>query len=120
MADPGVETEADAGRIEFSLEGTDYEIDLSTKWATKLRGALKPFIANARVVGKSSARNRTPRPRGSVNGARVQTPLSSGMDREQLAEIREWARKNGWPNLSDKGRIPFDVLQAHEERAGRK
>lgn len=37
--------------VEFGLDGVTYEIDLSTKNATKLRGDLKQWVAAGRRVG---------------------------------------------------------------------
>jgi len=31
-----------------------------------------------------------------------------------MSYAREWAKKNGWPNLADRGRIPKDALDAFE------
>ncbi|SOX56314.1 Lsr2 family protein [Mycobacterium ahvazicum] len=78
--------------VEFGLDGVTYEIDLSTKNAAKLRGDLKQWVAAGRRVGG--------RRRG-----------RSGIDREQSAAIREWARRNGH-NVSTRGRIPADVIDA--------
>lgn len=42
--------------VEFGLDGVTYEIDLSTKNATKLRGDLKQWVAAGRRVGGAPAR----------------------------------------------------------------
>jgi hypothetical protein len=86
--------------VEFAIDGVTYEIDLSSKNATKLRNALKPWVEASRRVG-GRRRGRTAAP-GKGRGA---------IDREQSAAIREWARRNGH-NVSTRGRIPADVIDA--------
>jgi hypothetical protein len=85
--------------VTFGLDGTTYEIDLSSKNAAKLRDALAPYVGHARKVGgRRSGGGR--RSAGSGNGPSAR-------------EIREWARANGW-NLSDRGRVAAEVRQAYE------
>jgi nucleoid-associated protein Lsr2 len=85
--------------VEFGLDGVTYEIDLSTKNATKLRNDLKQWVeAGRRVGGRRRGRSSSGRGRGAI-------------DREQSAAIREWARRNGH-NVSTRGRIPADVIDA--------
>lgn len=96
--------EADAGTIQFALEGTTYEIDLSKKNATKLRSVLGPFIAAARVA----------KVKGSIGGGKGKGAPASGYNSEQLAAIREWAGRNGY-TVSPKGRVPREVLEAFEK-----
>jgi hypothetical protein len=31
-----------------------------------------------------------------------------------MAEIRAWARKNGHPQLGDRGRIPADIVEQYQ------
>jgi hypothetical protein len=84
--------------VEFGLDGVTYEIDLSTKNATKLRGELKKWVDAGRRVGGRRRGRSSGRGRGAI-------------DREQSAAIREWARRNGH-NVSTRGRIPADVIDA--------
>jgi hypothetical protein len=88
-------------RVEFSVRGVTYQIDLSTANATKFDKALKPFVERALKV--RGARGR--RVKGTIGGG-------SG-SREQLAAIREWARQNGH-QVSDRGRIKAEVVEAFE------
>jgi hypothetical protein len=88
-------------RVEFSVRGVTYQIDLSTANAAKFDKALKPFVAGAMKVRSGRAK------RGkAMNG-------SSSASREQLAAIREWARKNGH-KVSERGRIKAEVVKAFE------
>jgi len=82
----------------FALDGVEYEIDLSTKNAKALRAAFADFVPNARRVGRKTGRA----------GQRTRT--------ESTREIRDWARSNGWPELSDRGRVPTDVQEAWDAR----
>ncbi|KOV78668.1 Lsr2 family protein [Nocardia sp. NRRL S-836] len=95
--------------VEFGLDGVSYTIDLSSGNAGKLRDALSDFVAGARRAG---GRKRTGpgRPAGPAVKAR---PASA--DREQNQAIREWARKQGM-KVSDRGRIPAEVLDAYHQQ----
>lgn len=87
--------------VEFSIDGVSYEIDLSVKNAQKLRNEFKPWVEAGRRVGG----RRRGRPAGGSGRGRP------GIDREQSAAIREWARRNGH-KVSTRGRIPADVIEA--------
>lgn len=86
--------------INFGLDGSSYEIDLSQKNAAKLRDVLAPYVATARKAGTKRARGR----------ARSGTGRSSATD---TAAVREWARAQGL-KVSDRGRIPADILEKYE------
>ncbi|MGB6161397.1 MAG: Lsr2 family protein [Pseudonocardiaceae bacterium] len=92
--------------VEFGIDGVSYEIDLSSGNAGKLRGSLADYVSNARKAGG----------RRKVAGPvrRVSVAGRASVDREQNAAIREWARKNGY-NVSDRGRIPAEVLDAYHK-----
>jgi hypothetical protein len=90
--------------VEFGVDGKNYEIDLSTANAKKLRNALAEFVAAARRAGG--------RRRG--GGAPAAAPRRPSIDREQNQAIREWARKRGM-KVSDRGRIPAEVLEAYHK-----
>ncbi len=87
--------------VEFSLDGVTYEIDLSGKNAKALRNDLKKWVEAGRRVG---GRRRGRSGAGSGRGR-------AAIDREQSAAIRDWARRNGH-NVSTRGRIPADVIDA--------
>jgi hypothetical protein len=90
--------------VEFGVDGKNYEIDLSTANAKKLRDALADFVASAR---RSGGRRRA----SSAPAAAARRP---SIDREQNQAIREWARKRGM-KVSDRGRIPAEVLEAYHK-----
>jgi hypothetical protein len=90
--------------VSFGLDGSTFEIDLSTKNAAKLRDSLAPYVANARRSSRSGSR-----PAGSSRRSR-----GARGDREQTQAIREWARKNGH-KVGEKGRIPAHILEAYNQ-----
>jgi hypothetical protein len=91
--------------IEFGIDGKNYEIDLSTANAGKLREVLASFVAAARRSGGR---------RGRSGGAGAAPARRPSIDREQNQAIREWARKRGM-KVSDRGRIPAEVLEAYHK-----
>jgi len=96
--------------VTFGLDGVTYEIDLSEGNAGKLRDRLAEFIDSARRTGGRAKRSTGPSASRSTNG--------SGRSREQTQAIREWARNNDW-EISDRGRIPADIIEAFEAQAGK-
>jgi hypothetical protein len=95
---------ADGGgeRIEFSVRGVAYQIDLSSANVAKFDKALKPYVDAAMKMG--SSRGRRAKMNGKTNGK--SSP-------EHLAAIREWARKNGH-EVADRGRIKTEIVDAFE------
>jgi hypothetical protein len=99
--------------IKFSLDGVNYEIDLSAKNAAEMRKAFAKYIDNGSKVGRAGpmAAARAPRA-GRGGGAAVN-------DREQNKAIRAWAKKQGY-DISDRGRIPQEVQdEYHSKGPGR-
>jgi hypothetical protein len=94
--------------LTFSLDGTTYEIDLSTANAETLRGSLAQFVGSAR----RSARVHV------VTSNRIRTNGPVKADRAQNQAIRDWAKRNG-VELSDRGRIPQAIVERYEVEAGR-
>jgi hypothetical protein len=101
---PAVET------VAFSLDGAQYEIDLTAKNAAKLRDSLATYVASARRASRSGGRAPAASSRRAGRPART--------DREQTHAIREWARKNGH-KVGDKGRIPGSVLEAYNAKGAK-
>jgi len=87
-----------AETVTFGIDGTEYEIDLSAANAAKLRDALAVYVGHGRRTG---GRRRRGAPRNSAKSAA--TP----------AEIREWARNNGW-DIPDRGRVAGEVREAFD------
>ena len=77
--------------VSFAIDGRDYEIDLSTANAEKLREALALYVGHARRGG-GRRRNRAGGP--------------------SPADIRAWARENGF-SVPDRGRVSANVREAY-------
>jgi hypothetical protein len=90
--------------VTFALDGVQYEIDLTTKNAAKLRTALAPFVAAATKVGRGAV---APRRRGAARN-----------DRQVNQAIREWATAKGIA-VSDRGRIKQEVVDRYKAEARR-
>jgi hypothetical protein len=109
-----LEDDLDGGKadetVKFALDGVQYEIDLSDKNAQKLRTAFADFVAHGRRVGRG----------GVVVGGRAATRARGGAaaDREQNKAIRAWAKRKG-RNISDRGRIPQEIVDEYNADAGR-
>ena len=87
--------------VQFSLDGTSYEIDLNAANAAKLEKVLAPYIEKATKV--SSARG------AATRGRRTAT----GRSRSRAAEVRAWAKDQGIA-VPDRGRVPNEVLEQYE------
>lgn len=95
--------------VKFALDGVQYEIDLSTKNASKLRDALGPYADAGQKIGRAAV----------VLGGRAARGRSGGgTDREQNKAIREWAKSEG-KDVSDRGRIPQEVVDEFHARGSR-
>jgi hypothetical protein len=84
--------------VSFSLDGTAYEIDLSSENADKLRKDFAQYIDRARKGSGGGGRRRRTR---------------SGPGRERSAEIRAWARQRGH-KVSERGRIPATIITEYD------
>jgi len=96
--------------VKFGLDGVNYEIDLSDSNAQGLRDALATYVEKARKLGRAST--------GRATAARSRGTSTSSSDREQNRAMREWARRNGYKNVSDRGRISQEIQDAYNARAG--
>jgi hypothetical protein len=91
------------GTVRFGLDGTEFEIDLSSKHTKELRAALDKYIPHARKVGagrRASARN----------GRKPSTV--------DTVAVRTWARDHGI-DIKDRGRVPADVVQQYQVAVGK-
>lgn len=88
--------------VQFGVDGTSYEIDLTTDNATKLREALSTYVESARKnQGKGSARQRGTAAAGKASG-----------DRNEVQRIRQWAEENGH-KVNSRGRISSEIRDAY-------
>ncbi|MDO9457183.1 Lsr2 family protein [Nocardioides sp.] len=88
--------------VAFGLDGTSYEIDLNTKNAKALRESLAGYVGYARKV-----------PTSRRTGGTRKTAAAATNGGTSAAEIREWARSNGY-EVPERGRIPGNVREAFE------
>lgn len=88
--------------VTFSLDGVNYEIDLHTDNAERLRAGLAEFVTVAHRLG------------GRAKQGTARRPAATAETREHNQAVRDWARTNGWP-MSDRGRIPADVVAAYQD-----
>lgn len=84
--------------VRFGLDGVSYEIDLSTGNASELRSALERYVAHGR---KTSA------------GRSTRTKASGGRNQDS-AQIRQWARDNGYA-VNSRGRIQAEIQEAYQK-----
>jgi hypothetical protein len=96
-----------AETVTFGMDGVNYEIDLSTGNAERLRDALAPYVGGARKVGGTRARR----------GGRAAGRPASSAPSVDTNSVREWARSNGY-QVADRGRIRSDVIAAYHAANG--
>jgi hypothetical protein len=94
--------------VKFALDGVQYEIDLSKKNASKLRDAFASYAAKGRKIGRG----------GVVVGGRTARGRGGAVDREQNKAIRAWAKQQG-KDISNRGRIPQEIVDEYHAKAGR-
>src|SRR3984893_11724371 len=91
------------GTVRFSLDGTEYEIDLNAKHSEELRSALGKYATHARKVGGAARRGGRDAGHAGRGAASAQT----------TTKIRNWAREKG-TNIKDRGRAPADVVAKYQ------
>ncbi|MFF7976607.1 histone-like nucleoid-structuring protein Lsr2 [Streptomyces sp. NPDC007905] len=82
----------------FSLNGINYEIDLTPENYDKLDAALRPFIEKGRKMGRTKGTGRVRR---------------DAADAPSAEEVRAWARENGL-EVNDRGRVPKEIRDAFD------
>lgn len=87
--------------VSFSIDGVNYEIDLSANNAKQLREATARFVAAGRRV---NAGRRATGSRGKSGGPNP-------------AAVREWARSQGI-SVSERGRISADLQAKYQAARG--
>jgi hypothetical protein len=91
------------GTVQFGLDGTDYEIDLSAKHAQALRKSLVQYVEASRKLSASRRPGR----------ARRQPGLSGTSN----SQVRQWARSQG-VEVKERGRIPADLVVKFKAATG--
>jgi septation ring formation regulator EzrA len=91
--------------IIYTIDGQEYEIDLSEENIQRFHEALEPFVSASRQVQRQAAPTRR---RG--DGRR----RSGSRWRDDIPQIRAWAESQGM-EVSARGRIKKEVLDAYDE-----
>ncbi|MHA7284596.1 histone-like nucleoid-structuring protein Lsr2 [Arthrobacter sp. TMS2-4] len=91
--------------VRFGLDGTEYEIDLTTENAQKLRATLTEYADKARKASTRRGQGKSPATTGSASGK---------AKREETQRIRQWAQENGH-STSARGRISQSIVDAYNE-----
>ena len=86
------------GTVRFGLDGTDYEIDLSTAHSEELHKVLAGYVTHARKAAGTARRG----PRG-----------RRGADSLDTRKVREWARGQGI-DVRERGRVPAEVIEKYK------
>ena len=90
-----------ASTVKFGLDGKSYEIDLSEAHEKELRKALEKYLTAAtQVTGQSAA----------TSGRRK---YGTGPARRDTKHIRDWLRNVEGVEISDRGRIPTDLMNRY-------
>jgi hypothetical protein len=92
--------------LNYTIDGQEYEIDLSEDNVQRFHEALEPFVSKSRQVERQAA----PARRGRGDGRR----RSSTGSRDDIPQIRAWAEANGH-EVSARGRIKKEVIDAYDE-----
>lgn len=97
--------------VAFGYDGYSYALDLCTPHAEDFHSAIQGLISwssdRTRLAPSRRARTSVSDEAGSIEAA---APRRSAGDRGRLKTIREWARKNGHPDLGERGRIPRLII----------
>ena len=93
----------DVAAVNFGLENTNYEIDLTPENKDRLKEALAPFIKVARK-----------RPRSNTSTTGKRSGSASGYD---VSAVRAWARENNI-EVPDRGRIKAEVVEQWKAATG--
>lgn len=99
-------SEEDVENVLLALDGTNYEIDLSSANADKLRTKLARFVdAATPVKGKSAP--------VAKKAVKTRTAAPVPANRDQVQAIREWAKSAGY-EVSSRGRISKAIQEAFD------
>jgi hypothetical protein len=89
------------GTVQFGLDGTGYEIDLSVAHSEELHKALAPSVARARTAAGARRPSRRPRNAGAV----------------ETRKVRQWASEQGM-TIKERGRIAASVVDKYRQATG--
>ena len=90
--------------VTFALDGVEFEIDLSSDNAARLRDTLAEFVGHARRVGGRKQR-----------GSGAAAPkAATGNGKPDTQAVREWARSQG-ETVAERGRVPQALVIRFQE-----
>jgi Lsr2 len=99
-----------AESLSFTYAGKTYTLDLCKKHLDEVKSTLEGFA----TAGHSASRGGRGRRRGATTGRSTRSSRPASAPRgESQAEIREWARAQGYA-VGDRGRIPGEVRAAYD------
>jgi hypothetical protein len=93
--------------VAFTLDGVEFQIDLSSENAARLRDSLASYVAHARRIG---GRKQRLAPGGD-------TGKKSSEEQAQNQAIREWARAQG-KTVAERGRLPHALVVEFKDAHG--
>ena len=98
--------------LSFTYNGKTYTLDLCKDHYEEVKGVLEGYANAGHSAGRAprSRRGRSAAPAGRSSRS---SRASSSPRGESRAEIREWARAQGYA-VGDRGRIPAEVRSAYE------
>jgi hypothetical protein len=115
--------EGEGQSITYQWRGQHYEIDVSDQHASQLDQALDPIIRASRKHKPESGPKRiragaeradTPRAiTGGTSGDSGSERISGRQGQRIRAEIREWAKGNGFPDAPERGRLTHEIKTAY-------
>lgn len=94
--------------IPFSIDGDQYEIDLSRENAKELRKVLHRYAKVARPVRKANGRSKNGEPASSA----LLRPKRGGKKGPSAKEVRTWARENHI-DVTPTGRVPQSLIDQY-------
>jgi hypothetical protein len=89
--------------VTFGIDGSTYQIDLSSKHAKKLRADLAPYIESGSRVSLRAVRG---------------TRGRAATDKDVNRSIREWALAQGY-DIAPRGRIKQEIVDEYHRTGGR-
>jgi hypothetical protein len=91
--------------LNYTVDGQEYEIDLSEDNIQRFHEALEPFVSKSRPV----ERRLIPTPTRRTGQRR-----SRGSGRDDIPQIRAWAESQGM-DVSARGRVKKEIIDAYDE-----
>jgi hypothetical protein len=92
--------------LTYTIDGQEYEIDLSDENVQRFHEALEPFVSKSRQV----ERRAEPARRGRGDSRR----RGGGSGRDDIPQIRAWAESQRM-DVSARGRVKKEIMNAYDE-----